>query len=209
MASGFQIVTRTSVLTAALVASAFAQQPADPYTASDRWAAYLHRTYSPERLAFLAVDTAIDNALRDPHCWDNSAASYGRRFARSFERRIIKNSFELGTGILTGQDLRYHPVRSAPFTQRIWHAVRSAAVAQSSSGSDQVAYTRFLAVAATDVSTANWTKRPITAHWVGRSVGWSVVDQAETNLMDEFSPDMRRFGARLWKRVRPRHDVKP
>jgi len=209
MASGFQVVTRTCMLTAALTASAFAQQPAESYTPSDRWTAYLHRTYSPQRLAFLAVDTAIDNALRDPHCWDNSATSYGRRFARSFERRIIKNSFELGAGILTGQDLRYHAMRSAPFTHRIWNAVRSAAVAQSSSGSDQVAYTRFLAVAAMDVSTANWTGRPITGRWIVRSVGWSLVDQAQTNLMDEFTPDLRRFGTRLWKRVRPRHDVKP
>jgi hypothetical protein len=28
----------------------------------------------------------------------------------------------------------------------------------------------------------------------------------QTNLLDEFGPDLRRIGMRLWKRSRPHHD---
>src|SRR5271169_6898960 len=34
------------------------QQLVEPFTASARWSQYLHRTYDPARLGFLAVDTA-------------------------------------------------------------------------------------------------------------------------------------------------------
>jgi hypothetical protein len=32
---------------------------------------------------------------------------------------------------------------------------------------------------------------------------FSTLDQAQTNLLDEFGPDLRRIGGRVWKRVRP------
>ena len=68
-----------------------AQQPDDPFTPADRWAHYVHRTYSPIRMSILAADTAIDHGLRDPHCWDESASSYGMRYARAFQRRVVRN----------------------------------------------------------------------------------------------------------------------
>jgi hypothetical protein len=209
MPRGFQILMRRCpsvpkvVLGLVAAAAAVAQTPAEPFTTSVRWSNYLQRTYSPERLAFLAVDSAIDNALRQPHCWDNSASSFGRRFGMSFERRIVKNTFELGAGIVTGQDLRYHPAHSRSFQSRVWNAVRASAMARTPSGAEQPAYTRFLAVAVMDISTANWTDRAIKGRWLARSVGWSVIDQAQTNLLDEFTPDLRRFGERVWRRVRP------
>jgi len=77
MASGFQVVTRTCMLTAALTASAFAQQPAESYTPSDRWTAYLHRTYSPQRLAFLAVEKARGERAMMPLALFGSASFIG------------------------------------------------------------------------------------------------------------------------------------
>ena len=58
------------------------QQLVEPFTPSARWSQYLHRTYSPLRLGFLAVDTAIDDLLREPACWDSGASSYARRYGR-------------------------------------------------------------------------------------------------------------------------------
>ncbi len=179
------------------------QQLAEPFTAAARWSQYLHRTYDPSRLGFLAVDTAIDDLLREPACWDSGATSYGRRYGRALERRIIRNTTEMATGLLTGEDLRYRMSRSSSVKERFWHAVRSSVTAQMPDGTSRPAYTRFFAGAVTNVATGNWTRDPIRPARLGQSLGWSTLDQMQTNLMTEFGPDLRLFGMRVWKRVRP------
>ena len=179
------------------------QQLAEPFTPSARWSHYIHRTYGPVRLGVLAADTAIDHALREPACWDSAAGSYGRRYARAFERRAIRNTAELATGLLTGEDLRYHASRSPLIQGRVWSALRASVTAQMPNGTKRPAYTRFFASALANVSTAHWTRQPIQPRWLLQSLAWSSLDQVQTNLLDEFSPDLRRIGVRIWKRVRP------
>lgn len=182
--------------------SALAQQSTpDKFTASERWANYLHRTYAPERLAYLAADSAMDHAMREPACWDYTAESYGMRVARAMGRRMIRNTAELAGGLLTGEDLRYRRSSSHRMGDRVWNAVRSAVTARMPDGSRRPAYTRFFASTATDLATAHWANYPIQPGWMAQSVVWSVVGQAETNLLDEFQPDLRRIGMGLWRRV--------
>jgi hypothetical protein len=178
------------------------QQPSEPFTPAARWSHYVHRTFGPARLAFLAADTAIDQAFRQPACWDSTAGSYGRRYVRSFERRIIRNTAEMGAGILTGEDLRYRSSRSRSLHGRVWSALRASVTAQMPDGTKRPAYTRVFAGTLADVSTAHWTGQPIRTGWLLQSAGWSTLGQAQTNLLDEFGPDLRRVGARIWKRVR-------
>ena len=68
------------ILWLAAISPAAAQQLTEPFTPSARWSHYVHRTYSPARMGFLAVDTAVDHVLREPACWDFTASSYGRRY---------------------------------------------------------------------------------------------------------------------------------
>jgi hypothetical protein len=189
----------------AVLTSAFAQaQPVEsstpePFSPSARWANYLQRTYGPARLGFLAAETLLDHELRQPTCWDTSANSYGQRYARAFDRRLIRNTADLATGILTGEDLRYKNSRSHSVHERIWNALQSSVTAQLPDGRRRPAYTRFFGSAVTEISTAHWTGQPIRTGWVFQAVGWSVLDQMETNLVDEFGPDIRRITERLWK----------
>lgn len=180
-----------------------AQQPLyEPFTPSARWSHYVHRTYSPVRLGLLVADIGIDHALQDPQCWDSSAVSYGRRYARALERRVIRNTAELATGLLTGEDLRYRPSGSRLMSHRVWHAVTASIAAQMPDGTKRPAYTRLFGNIVGEVSTAHWTHQAIQTQWLLQSVSWSALGQAQTNLLDEFGPDLQRFGARLWKRVR-------
>ncbi len=180
------------------------QQLLEPYTDSVRWSQYLHRTYDPTRLGLLAVDTAVDQLMREPACWDYGAASYARRYFRSVERRVVKNTTELAGGLLTGEDLRYRMSRSSSLKGRVWNAMISSVSAQMPDGSSRPAYTRFAAVTVTSVATGNWTRDPIRPARLGRTLAWSTLDQVQTNMIAEFGPDLRRFGTRVWKRVRPR-----
>jgi hypothetical protein len=176
-----------------------AQPSADPFTPSERWSLYVHRTYGPDRLGFLAVDTAIDQALRDPGRWNGGADSYGLRYARALQGRIVRNSAELVTGLLTGEDLRYHPSLSHSVGGRLWNALRSSVTAQMPDGTRRPAYTRFFANELASVSTARWDGRPIQPERLMRSLTFSIVDQAQTNILTEFGPDFRRIGIHIWK----------
>jgi len=173
-------------------------------TPSARWSQYLHRTFGATRIGVLAIDTAIDQGFGDPGCWDRSAESYAQRYARAFDRRLIKNTTEFAAGMLTGEDLRYRKSRSQSIRTRMWNAVWASVVAQMPDGTKRPAYTRFFASATTELSTAHWTGQPIRTTWMLESVGWSALDQVETNLLDEFGPDLRRIAGRLWYTARSR-----
>jgi hypothetical protein len=185
------------------VALAVSHQPANqPFTVEQRWAYYLHRTYSPHRLGLLALETGIDHALRQPACWDRGASSYVTRYSRALDRRMIRNTAELGAGLLTGLDIRYRPLGSGPVRTRIWNAARGAFVARTAAGTERLAYTRFTASAVAEVATAHWTGQPLGAGWLAQAVASGALDQIQTNLLDEFGPDFRRIGARMSKRLR-------
>jgi hypothetical protein len=77
-------------------------------------------------------------------------------------------------------------------------------VAQMPDGTQRPAYSRFFASATTELSTAHWIGQPIRAPWLFQSLGWSALDQVETNLLDEFSPDFRRIATSLWHSARNR-----
>src|SRR5262249_15506898 len=95
-----------------------------------------------QRLGIVAVESALDHALRQPACWDRSPTSYVTRYSRSFDRRLIRNSAEFGAGLNTGEDLRYQ--RNAPAPSRTGCGTPSAArSSHTTDGRGRPAYTRF------------------------------------------------------------------
>ena len=195
-----QDIVNTAAITVALALSRQPPKSEQPFTAEQQWSYYLHRTYNSHRLGVLAVETAIDHALRQPACWDRGAGSYVTRYARALDRRMIRNTAEFGAGLLTGMDIRYRPLHSGPLHSRLWNAARGAFVARTSIGAERPAYTRFTASAVTEMGTAHWTGQRISAAWLGQALASAALDQIETNLLDEFGPDFQRIGRRLRQR---------
>jgi hypothetical protein len=174
----------------------------EPFTPAERWRHYVHRTYSAPRLGLLAAETSLDQLMAEPACWDRGPASYARRYTRSLERRVLRNTAELGAGLLTGEDLRYTRSTSVRPSARFWNAFRGALFARMPDGTQRPAYTRIFAGAVADISTAHWVRQPLLPSWMAQSLAWSTLDQIQTNLLDEFGPDLRRTGRRLWNNVR-------
>jgi hypothetical protein len=208
LAAEAQDLYLTLTITAAPLAAAMARHAdtipgsTQPFTPAERFAYYLHRTYSPHELGVLALETAFDHSLGQPACWDQGPLSYVIRYSRALDRRMIRNTAEFGAGLLTGVDLRYQPLGSGPLQTRVWNAVRSAFVARTASGGQRPAYTRFASATVAEVGTAHWTGQPIQATWLARALAWGALDQIQTNLLDEFGPDFRRIGRRMGKRLR-------
>jgi hypothetical protein len=99
--------------------------------------------------------------------------------------------------LLTGEDLRYQRLGVGPLQARVWHAVRGAFVAHISGGRARPAYTRFAASTIAEVGTTHWTGQHITRAWLSQALAESALDQIETNLLDEFAPDLRGIGKAL------------
>src|SRR3954449_7349685 len=143
----YSSLAQAGVLTASLLPAQKPNSLAEPqpprFDLSQRWKHYVHRTYSAPRLSLLAAESAVDHALREPACWDRAGTSYAQRYMRAIDRRVIRNTAEFASGVLTGEDLRYVRSRSVRPSGRAWYAVRSAFQARTSDGAVRPAYTRY------------------------------------------------------------------
>jgi len=83
----------------------------------------------------------------------------------------------------------------------MWHAVRGAFLAHMTNGRARPAYTRFAAATMAEVGTAHWTGQHITGEWLTAALGEGALDQIETNLLDEFTPELRRIGKAVQRKL--------
>src|SRR5215831_2207560 len=83
------------------------QAQTEDFTPALRWGQYVHRTFSWQRMAFLAGDTAIDHCLRSPAEWDRRPSSFAVRYSAAFGRRLVNNTIELGAGLALHEDARF------------------------------------------------------------------------------------------------------
>src|SRR5437868_1363562 len=132
-----------------VLAHAAAQDPvaASPSssTTSQRLEYYLHRTYSWQRMSWLAADTAIDHLLGEPE-WGRGMRGYGCQYASGFGRRLISNSVEFGAVLALRQETRYRPSRMKGVIPRIRWAATHAFLATGPGGNVQPAYARFTGI---------------------------------------------------------------
>jgi hypothetical protein len=68
-------------------------------------------------------------------------------------------------------------------------------------GRARPAYTRVASATIAEIGTAHWTGQHITGGWLAHAFADGTLDQIETNLLDEFTPDLRRIGKALHDRL--------
>jgi hypothetical protein len=190
-----------------LAAPAFAQLTPTPpvyYTnLHERYNAYIFRTYTdPQRLAWLLVDSALDHWSGSPEAWDRSPQSYSYRIASGWGRRIVKNTAQFGFEAVLREDSRYRPSGSRNFSRRILFAVKSSVIAWHPDGSIGPAYGRIAAGIVATATSSTWHPRQMNASILLADVGQSALDRAGNNLLTEFTPDLKAFGAAAWNRLR-------
>jgi len=174
-------------------------------TARERFRYYVHRTYtSRQRLAFLLADTGLGYALNDPEEWGQAPGSFGARLGSNFGRRFVANSIEFGLGVALHEDARYRSAQLTSLPQRVWYATKAAFTARASEGRTRLAYSRFGAVAGAVLAGSTWRPTPASAPDLLAEIGFSLAGKVPDNLLDEFSPDMRRAGHKVLRTIRRR-----
>lgn len=186
------------VAAAALRAQSGAAADPPPFQAGDWTRYYVRRTFtSPERWLYLSADTGLSHILRDPEEWRGGAGGYAKRYGSAAGQRIVKNTAEYLGGLAFRQTTQYRASQSRRFGARIWNALWQAMATPQPGGGLHPAYPRFLALATAPLVSSTWRPRPLTGTRYLGCFADGLLGQAETNLLDEFTPDLKRFGTKV------------
>ena len=182
-------------------AGVLAQTAADPGASFDwdqRWNHYLYRTYSWQRMGYLAVDSTFDYLTGDARDCDRSAAGYGCRFGSNLGSRIVRNSIELGAGAMLHEDTRFRPSGAKTFGARIRYATLSAFEAYRGE-ERRFAYSRLAATLGGVVAVSLWRGRGVTPWRLAQGIEDSYASHLENSFLTEFSDDLKGLGRKVWK----------
>lgn len=174
--------------------SVFGQIKGTDFTWEDRWKYYIHRTYSPERMSLLAVDTALDHAVSSGGL---HPVNYADRYAGAFATRIARTTIELGVGGWLHEDARRRASGLTSFRRRLSWALTHSMTARGPDGNVRPAWSRFAGTAGGFLVISSWNARPITVGRLGGAFSNSVLFNIQDSLLNEFEPELRRTGLRV------------
>lgn len=172
------------------------------FTLQERWNHYLYRTYSWQRLSLLGLDTAVDMAFSKPHngrTWD----AFGDRYTGGLIARSTRTTTEFLAGAVLREDIRRRSSGETAFGKRIKHALIHSFVAYTPDGHARPAYSRLIGAAAGIYTLSVYNERPMTSGRMAHELSWVLASNVQDSLLNEFSPDMKRFGLKMKNRLIP------
>jgi hypothetical protein len=181
--------------------------PAPPYkklTLNVRWHMYIKSTYTDHwrHVRLLGEVAANDFAFGGIKNWGSGLSGYGKSLAPVYGQSVICNSLKFAAGALIGDDARYRPSTSRGLLKRSLHAAVSTFTARAGSGNIRPAYSRIFAVIGAWLIANQWQPLPKVGFSVADELVFNVTDMYQDNLLAEFSPDLKRFGRKLWHKTR-------
>jgi len=176
---------------------------AEKFTFQERLRSYATITYTdPHRLVWLAGEvTANDFLFGGMEKWGSGSSGLGKSLSAAYGQRVIANTTELFFGELIGDDARYSPSGKKGVTRRAWYAMTHAFTAQARSGNTRPAYSRCIAVTTGALVANQWLPHPETGAELTRTLVFGITDKVQDNLLDEFSPDLKRLGIKIWRKI--------
>jgi len=171
-----------------------------PFDWQARWQHYLHRTYSWERLGFLAADSAFEQLMGEPREWGRRPHSFAYRYSAGLGGRVVRNSIELGAGAALHEDIRFRPSGARTFRGRIKYAFWQAFTGQRD-GRRAFAYSRLAGTAGGTLAISLWEPRPLTASRFFEGVGFGFAGHLQNSFLNEFSGDLKAAGRAVRRKI--------
>jgi hypothetical protein len=184
-------------------------QPKFNFKTRLKW--YAKKTYAdPWRHFWMIEGVATDDfVFGGIKKWGTGLSGFGESAAPVYGRRVINNTLEFAAGAVIGDDARYRPSTSKSLVKRGLHAAASTFTAQAQSGNTRPAYSRIFAVTAALLFANQWQPHPETGRSLAGDLVFNVADMAQDNLLQEFTPDMKKFGLKCWRKIRPLKTTQP
>jgi len=168
-------------------------------TKHQKFETFVRRTYSPYTFASAAINATWAQAWGDWPTYGGGMQGWGKRFGAStadIETRSFFSSFALPVAF--HQDPRYHPSHKDGVVPRAWYAATRILVTRSDDGSRMFNYSEVLGVLFTSsLQNAYYPRRDRGfGDTVQRFTG-GLTSDATSNLLREFSPELKRFARRI------------
>lgn len=179
------------------------QDKVEKFTFHKRLRWYAKITYTdPGRLAWLVGEvTANDLLFSGLDNWGSGLSGWGKSLAAVYGQRVVANTTELFAGQLIGDDARYKPSDKRGVARRAWYATAHAFTAQARNGKTRPAYSRYIAVTTGALVANQWLPHPQTGADLTRTLIFGITDKIQDDLLAEFSPDLKRVGRGIWRRI--------
>lgn len=192
-----------------LIPMAYAQTAApnnEDFNFKARWKWYAKRTYTdPWRHIRLLGEVTVDDYLSgELDKWGSGLSGVGKSIAPVYGQRVISNTTEFLAGALIfHDDARYRDSQKSGFFSRGLYASLGAFTARNKRGKTRPAYSRIIAVTAGILIANRWRPAPAGGMDLADRLVFGITDKVQDNLLQEFTPELKRFGLRLWHKVRP------
>lgn len=172
-----------------------------------RFTWYAKRTYTdPWPHANLIGGVAIDDfVFGDEKRWGNGLSGFGKALAPAYGQRVINNTTEFFLGALIGDDARYQSSEKRGLVKRSMHATIGAFTARTESGKTHPAYSRIIAISTGTLISNQWRSDPMTDYDLTGALIFGVTDKIQDDFAQEFSPDLKRLGHKVWRKIHKCH----
>jgi hypothetical protein len=187
------------------------QQPAakaaEKFDFKARFAWYAKRTYTNlwGHANLIGEVTVDDFAFGDVKRWGTGLSGWGKSLAPVYGQRVVDNTTEFLLGALVGDDARYRPSEKRGIVRRGLHATVDAFTARAKSGNTRPAYSRIIAVTTGILIANQWRSKPETGYTLSRALAFGVTDKIQGDLLQEFTPDLKHMGNKIWRKIRRDH----
>ncbi len=155
---------------------------------------YIKAAYGPGALLSMAAASGYNQWRNSPPAWGQGMEGFGRRYASRAGQSTVNNSIRFGIGAALREDPRYFPSESKSLLPRIGHALVSTFVTRTDSGGRAFAVSRVAGTLGSSFIANAWQPagEDGASNALGR-VGITVAVDAGMNLLQEFTPDLKRI----------------
>lgn len=168
-------------------------------TPRQKFDTFVKRTYSPYTFASAAFNATWAQTVGDWYGYGGGMQGWGKRFGASIantETRMMFSSFLLP--VVFQQDPRYHPSGKRGLLLRAWYAGTRVLVTRSDDGDRMFNYSEVLGVLFTSsVQNAYYPERDRGFGDTMQRFTGGLTSDATTNLLREFSPELKRAARKL------------
>ena len=184
-----------------------AAKPPEKFDFKARLKWYAVRTYvDPWSHADLIGEVTVDDfAFGDVKRWGSGLSGWGKSLAPVYGQRVVDNTTEFLLGALVGDDARYRPSEKSGIVGRGPHATIDAFTARAKSGDTRPAYSRIIAVTTGILIANQWQSKPEAGYTLSRALVFGVTDKIQGDLLQEFTPDLKQMGRKIWRKIRHDH----
>lgn len=160
----------------------------------DKFAAFVHRTYSPYTFASVLVNATYSQIVGDWPTYGGGMQGYGKRFGATLANTEAAGLFRVWLlPTLFDEDPRYYPSGKRGLVPRAWYAGTRVLVGRTDDGRNTFNWSEILGTVITaSLTNAYYPRRDRGfTDTVSRSFG-GVSSDAASNVLREFWPDIKR-----------------